>query len=244
MIWFLPWDEDASVRHIPWATWTLVLLNCLAFAFNAGDGDAWIIAWGLNAAHPHWQDYVSCCFAHAGLVHLAGNMIFLMLFGDNVEDVFGPLPFLALYFLGGLLGNFWFVSANPTLDLPSIGASGCIATLAGAYALLFFSREIGVKIFFLFLPLHTMYVPAPLLLLFYFGVDIVRAGVGHGALPDGGGVNFVVHAAGFIIGVVVAFVALLLGVSSRYHGSAAGHALLGYWVETPPLRPRRRPTAR
>jgi membrane associated rhomboid family serine protease len=240
MFWLLPWDEDASVRHLPWATWTLVLLNCLAFAFNAGDGEAWITGWGLNPAHPQWQDFISSNFAHAGIVHLVGNMLFLLLFGDNVEDVFGPLPFLGLYFLGGLLGDWWFVSANASTDLPSVGASGCIATLAGAYGLLFFREEIGVKLMFLFLPVHTMFVRAPVVLAFYFGLDLVQAFVGHGVLPAGGGTNFVVHAAGFVVGVFGALLAVLCGVTARYHGKAAGHALLGYWsAEAAPRRRKR-----
>ena len=244
MIWFLPWDEDASVRHLPWATWMLIFLNCLAFCFlsQAGEGRAWIEDWGLVAAQPHWYHYLSSSFVHAGIVHLVGNMLFLMLLGDNVEDAFGPLPFLLLYFLGGFAGDFWYVHANATSTIPSVGASGCISALAGAYALLFFSNTIGVRVFLILFPIHTFFIRAPWVLLFWFGADVFRTFAGHGVLPEGGGVNFVAHGAGFAFGVATAAVALLWGVGRRYEDRAQGHALLGYWKEPVPVRraPRRR----
>ena len=104
-----------------------------------------------NPAEPHWYHYVTANFVHGDLMHLVGNMFFLLLFGDNVEDAFGPLPFLALYFLGGLVGDVWFVSANASLAIPSVGASGCIAAIAGAYGLLFFTSTIGVRVIFIVL---------------------------------------------------------------------------------------------
>ena len=241
MIWLLPWDEDASVRHLPWATWTLILLNCLAFCFlsGTGGGEAWIKDWGLVAAEPHWYHYLSSSFVHAGLMHLVGNMLFLLVFGDNVEDAFGPLPFLALYFLGGFAGDFWFVSANASSMIPSVGASGCISAIAGAYGLLFFSSTIGVRLMFFVFPVHTFTIAAPWVLLFWFGADVFRTFAGHGVMPDGGGVNYVVHGAGFAFGLAIAGIALLFGVGRRYEGSAAGHALFGYWLE-PSMAPRRR----
>jgi membrane associated rhomboid family serine protease len=236
MIWLLPWDEDASVRHLPWATWTLIFLNCLAFLFFAGSGDAWIQSWGLVPAQPHWYHYLGSSFTHAGLWHLAGNMLFLLVFGDNVEDAFGPLPFLVLYFLGGFAGDFWFVHANAASTIPSVGASGCISAIAGAYGLLFFSKSIGVKLMFFVFPLRTFTLGAPWVLLFWFGGDIFRTFAGHGVLPEGGGVNFVAHGAGFAFGAAAAAIALLCGVGARYEGSAQGHAWLGYWVEPAPVR--------
>jgi hypothetical protein len=85
-----------------------------------------------------------------------------------------------------------------------------------------------------------MFVRAPVVLASYFGLDLVQAFVGHGVLPAGGGTNFVVHAAGFVVGVFGALLAVLCGVTARYHGKAAGHALLGYWsAEAAPRRRKR-----
>ena len=244
MIWLLPWDEDASVRHVPWATWTLILLNILAYLFLSpeGGGEAWVKQWGLVAAEPHWYHFITANFVHGDLMHLVGNMFFLLLFGDNVEDAFGPLPFLALYFLGGLVGDIWFVSANAELAIPSVGASGCIAAIAGAYALLFFRSTIGVRVIFVVLPVYKWMVRAPWVLLFWFGADLFRTFYHHGVLT-GGGVNYVAHGAGFAFGVAVAGLALVCGVGHRYHGRAAGCDWFGYWRELPPTRRRPRITS-
>ena len=246
MIWLLPWDEDASVRHVPWATWLLIFLNVLAYLFLSGEagGDAWVKQWGLVPAEPHWYHFITANFVHGDLMHLVGNMLFLLVFGDNVEDAFGPLPFLALYFLGGLAGDLWFISANATSSIPSVGASGCIATLAGAYALLFFSSTIGVRLMFFVFPVHTFTFGAPWVLLFWFGADLFRTFAGHGVLPEGGGVNFVSHGAGFAVGLFVAVLALLCGVGHRYHGSAGGHSWFGYWAPQTAPRKLRKPRMR
>jgi membrane associated rhomboid family serine protease len=236
MIWLLPWDEDASVRHLPWATWTLIFLNCLAFLFFAGSGDAWIQSWGLVPAQPHWYHYLGSSFTHAGLWHLGGNMLFLLVFGDNVEDAFGPLPFLLLYFLGGFVGDYWTVHANAASTIPSVGASGCIATIAGAYGVLFFGSTIGVRLMFVLFPVKTFHLGAPWVLAFWFGADVFRTFAFHGVLPDGEGVNYVAHGAGFVVGAAVALCALLCGVGRRYEGKAQGHAWLGYWIEPTPAR--------
>jgi membrane associated rhomboid family serine protease len=245
MIWLLPWDEDASVRHLPWATWTLIFLNVLAFFFlsGEGDGEAWIKQWGLVPGDPHWYHFITANFVHAGWMHLIGNMLFLLVFGDNVEDAFGPIPFLALYLLGGLAGDLLFVSSNASSMIPSVGASGCISAIAGAYGLLYFSNTIGVRLIFLVFPVYTFHVAAPLVLLFWFGADVFRTFAHHGVLPDGGGTNFVAHGAGFAFGMAVAAVALMAGVQRRYEGKALGDAWLGYWVEPAPA-PRRRVGAR
>jgi membrane associated rhomboid family serine protease len=245
MIWLIPWDEDASVRHVPWATWLLIFLNVLAYLFLSGEGggDVWVKQWGLVPAEPHWYHFITANFVHGDLMHLVGNMLFLLVFGDNVEDAFGPLPFLALYFLGGLVGDAWFVSANAAMAIPSVGASGCIATLAGAYGVLFFSSTIGVRVVLLVFPVHKFTVAAPLVLLFWFGADVFRTFAHNGVLAGGGGVNFVAHGAGFAVGVVVAAVALAWGVGRRYEGGGLGHAWFGYWPDTP-AKPRRRLPAR
>jgi len=236
MIWLLPWDEDASVRHLPWATWALIFLNVIAFFFLSGEGggEAWIKDWGLVAGQPHWYHFITSSFVHAGWFHLIGNMLFLLVFGDNVEDAFGPLPFIALYLVGGFVGDAWYVSSNAASMIPAVGASGCISAVAGAYGVLFFANTIGVRLMLFVFPVHTFKVAAPLVLLFWFGADVFRTFAHNGVLPDGGGVNFVAHGAGFAFGLVVAVVAIACGVGRRYEEEVPGHAWLGYWVETPP----------
>jgi membrane associated rhomboid family serine protease len=250
MIWLLPWDEDAGVRHMPWATWSLIALNIAAFLLTflvtPAESEAWIPRWGLTPAEPHWYQFVTSNFVHGGPMHLVGNMLFLLVFGDNVEDAFGPVPFLLLYFIGGLAGDWMFVSANPAMMIPSVGASGCISTLAGAYLVLFFSSTIGVRVLFLVFTLHTFHIRAVWVLLFWFGADVFQTFTSHGVLPDGGGTNFVAHGAGFAFGVVAALAAAIYGVGRRYELLDDGHAWFGYWPTSLEDRPRRRrrPTVR
>lgn len=227
MIWLLPWDEDANVRHLPWATWSLIALNVLVFLFAPGD-EAWFMRWGLVPHDLHWYQFLTSAFMHADVWHLLGNMLFLVVFGDNVEDAFGPVPFLLLYLLGGFLGDLWWVSANPAIDIPSVGASGCIATLAGAYGVLFFSSNIGVKLMFVVFPLYTFELGAMWVLLFWFGADVYQTFASHGVM-HGPGTNFVAHGTGFVAGLLVAIVAVLYGVLRRYDELADGHAWFGYW---------------
>ena len=240
MIWLLPWDEDAGVRHMPWATWSLIAINVLAFLLTflvtPAESEAWIPRWGLNPAHAHWYQFLTSDFVHGGWFHLIGNMLFLLVFGDNVEDAFGPIPFLLLYFVGGLAGDVMWVHANPSIDIPSVGASGCISALAGAYAVLFFSSTIGVRVMFFVFNLRTFYFRAPWVLLFWFGADVYRTFASHGVMDAEPGVNFVAHGMGFAVGLAVAVIAILVGVLHRYGTLAEGHDWFGYWppsLETP-----------
>lgn len=228
MIWLLPWDEDASVRHLPWATWSLIAINVLVFLFAPGN-EAWYLRWGLVPADLHWYQFLTSAFMHDGPWHLVGNMLFLVVFGDNVEDAFGPIPFLMLYFGGGFIGDLWWVTANPAFDIPSVGASGCIAALAGAYAVLFFSSTIGVKLMFFVFPVYTFELRAFWVLLLWFGADIYLTLAGNGVMGRGEGVNFVAHGAGFMAGLAVAVAAVLWGVLRRYDELADGHVWFGYW---------------
>lgn len=227
MIWLLPWDQGTRVRHLPWVTWTLVVLNVLVFVFAPGD-DASFLRWGLVPSNAHWYQFLTSNFLHADAYHLVGNMLFLVIFGDNVEDAFGPIPFLLLYFAGGLLGDWWWVSANPAMDIPGVGASGCIATLAGAYGVMYFSKTIEVKLMFFVIPVGTFEFGAMWVLLFWFGADIVQTFYTRGVM-HGPGVNFVAHGAGFVVGLTVALAAVLYGVRRRYEDLSDGDAWLGYW---------------
>ena len=229
MIWFLPTDEQETGRHTPWVTWTLVLLNVVAFAamlLSASTTDEWWALYGLTPSDPHWWQYFTGNFVHGDIFHLLWNMVFLAMFGDNVEDILGPLGFTALYFLGGLGGDATFVASNPELAIPSAGASGCVATIAGAYGLMFFNRAVDVQVFFIAFPVASIAVPAILLLLYYFGVDLWLTARDGGAWS--GGANYVSHGVGFALGLVVGTLALGSGAVARFRKHKQGHALFGY----------------
>lgn len=230
MIWFLPWENDESARHHPWATWTLIVVNVLVFlGMPSGVAlDAWLGEWGLIAADPRPAQFLTSAFIHGGWVHLIGNLFFLWMFGDNVEDALGIVGFLAVYFLGGLAGDLLYVSANAH-SIPSIGASGCIAAIAGAYAVMFFDRRVSLKVMIVVFPVYTLEMGAFWLLLLWFGVDVWLTAAGGGAIGGEGGVNYVAHGAGFAFGFAVGVLARLQGTMRRYALLSKSDPWWGYW---------------
>lgn len=136
-------------------------------------------------------------FLHASLLHLFGNMWFLWVFGDNVEDRFGKLGYLAFYLIGGVVASLGQVLSSPNSLVPTIGASGAIAAVMGAYLVLYPRGRIVTIILPLFFPLV---LPALLVLLFWFGLQFVT--------DPSSGVAWVAHVTGFAFGVLAAFALL------------------------------------
>lgn len=233
MIWLLPWESENHVRHMPWATWTLLLLNIGAFLLAPRGTEeqvrAWYMEYGLVPGDWHWFQFITSAFMHGSWLHLAGNMFFLWVFGDNVEDALGTAGFVVVYALGGLVGDVLFVQANSGMMIPSVGASGCLAAIAGAYAVLFFSRTIDLKVMVLVFPVYTLHLQAFWVLLLYFGMDTFLTIKGKGVLERAGGVNFVAHGAGFLFGLGVGVLALMQGVMRRYDRLSTGSGWWGYW---------------
>jgi len=134
-------------------------------------------------------------FLHASVLHLFGNMWFLWVFGDNVEDRFGKLGYLAFYLLGGVVASLGQVLSSPTSLAPTIGASGAIAAVMGAYLVLFPRGRIVTIVLPLFFPLV---LPALVVLGFWFALQFVT--------DPSSGVAWVAHVTGFAFGVLTAFV--------------------------------------
>ena len=223
MLWLLPLEDETHVPRTPWCTWLLIAINLLAYFPLGMDFDRY----GLSSIDPKWYQFISGNFTHASVMHLVSNMYFLWLFGDDVEDAFGRVPFLLLFFLGGFAGDLLFVYAND-LHMPTIGASGCISALAGAYAVLFCHRNLKLKVFVAVVPIYTLAINAVTLALLYFGVDFALTVIHQGKLPDEAGVNFVSHGVGVAFGVAAALAARAFGVMDRFERSI-GSAWWGYW---------------
>jgi membrane associated rhomboid family serine protease len=136
-------------------------------------------------------------FVHGDFFHLAGNMLYLWIFGDNVEDVMGPFRFLAFYLLCGLGAAATQVAIMPASDVPMVGASGAIAGILGAYALLY-PRARVLTLVFLLIFVRIMYLPAVVLLGIWFLMQLLSAGSSAGA-----GVAWWAHIGGFVVGVVL-----------------------------------------
>jgi len=144
-----------------------------------------------------WWTLISSMFVHGGILHLAGNMLFLWIFGDNVEDALGHARYLVFYFLCGVSAGLVQILANPASRIPLVGASGAIAGVLGAYALLYPTARVQTLVF-LFIFIRIIPLPAILLLGLWFLLQVVAAPSGSGA-----GVAFFAHIGGFLAGMVL-----------------------------------------
>ena len=143
-------DDDSGRRTIPLVTYGLVALNILFFFVELAGGDAFIEKWAFVPtrflANPVADvlTIFSSMFMHAGWVHLGGNMLYLWIFGDNVEDRFGHIKFIVFYLLCGIAATFAQLIFSLGSNVPNLGASGAIAGVLGAYILLFPQGKIRV----------------------------------------------------------------------------------------------------
>lgn len=162
-----------------------------------------------------WLSLVTCMFLHGGWMHLLGNMWFLLLFGNNVEDRLGSIFYLILYFAGGMLASGVHWAVDPTSTMPVIGASGAIAAVLGAYAITWPWARVSCLIFLLVF-VTIIDVPALVVLGAWFLVQVLE---GHRALVHSqiGGVAWWAHVGGFLAGIVLMPVLSFLAGSARVH---------------------------
>jgi len=201
-------DHNPSGRT-PYVTWGLIGLNIVVFFLYyplARDDYALLSIYSDFALVPgfisegyQFHTFFTSMFMHGGWLHLAGNMLFLWIFGDNMEDEMGHLPYLFFYLSAGLgAGAVHYLSA-PGSMVPTVGASGAIAGVMGGYLLLFPRARVDILliliIFFKVFP-----VPAWLMLGLWFILQVYN---GIGVDPDMGGVAYWAHAGGFIIGILL-----------------------------------------
>jgi membrane associated rhomboid family serine protease len=151
---------------------------------------------------PTWETVFTAMFMHGGLLHLGGNMLFLWIFGNNVEDSMGPVKFVAFYLLGGLAATAGQTLIGPNEVVPNIGASGAIAGVLGGYILLFPRARVITVIFIIFF-FTILELPAMLILGFWF-VEQVLFGAYDLSDPTGGGggVAYFAHIGGFVFGLL------------------------------------------
>ena len=147
---------------------------------------------------PKWATVITCMFMHGGWMHLIGNMWFLAVFGDNVEDAMGTVRFLVFYLLCGVAAVAAQVVSDPTSTVPMVGASGAIGGVMGAYAVLFPRARVHMLVFLGFL-ITRIVVPAFLMLGYWFLLQLVSGMIE----PGGSGVAFWAHIGGFVAGLVL-----------------------------------------
>src|SRR5207237_4184270 len=134
--------------------------------------------------------------------HIGGNMLFLWIFGNNVEDKIGPIRYLLFYFLGGIAASTAQLAVGPSSALPNLGASGAIAAVLGAYLVMFPRRRVLVLVFFFFITFFEL--PAVVVLGGWFLLQVF-SGVGSLGTHVNGGVAFFAHIGGFVLGLVLAY---------------------------------------
>ena len=154
-----------------------------------------------KAAVPAWATLLTCIFLHGGWMHFFGNMWFLWIFGDNVEDRYGHLGYLAFYLLCGAAASVAHYAAGPTSMIPTIGASGAIAGVMGAYLFLY-PRARVLTLVPLVVILQVLSVPAPLFLGIWFLMQFYQGAVAN-ASAAAGGVAWWAHIGGFVVGLVL-----------------------------------------
>ena len=207
-------DDDSTRRTLPVVTYALIVLNVLFFLVELSGGDAFIRRWAFVPsrflANPI-GDFVTLftsMFMHGGWVHLGGNMLYLWIFGDNVEDRFGPSKFLVFYLLCGLAATFAQLAFSLGSDIPNLGASGAIAGVLGAYLVMFPQGSVRVLMGRGIIPMPALIVIGLWFVLqFFSGIDSIAN------TADTGGVAYMAHIGGFIAGFVLTF--LLGGNSTR-----------------------------
>ena len=199
-------------RTTPYLTVTIIVLNALAWFFElALPRDVlpvFLQVYGVVPADFRAPTLISSMFLHGSWSHVIGNMWYLWIFGDNVEDRMGHGRFLVFYLLCGIVAAIGQIVIDPESTLPTIGASGAIAGVMGAYFVLYpHSRVLTlVPIFFVFM--QVIELPTILLLGFWFLMQLFNAGaVAVTASTHGsGGVAFMAHVAGFVAGAIGVFV--------------------------------------
>jgi membrane associated rhomboid family serine protease len=203
----IPLRDVIPSRTKPGVTISLIVVNVLVYLFQASlterGQEAFIYAFGVVPAYFTWLSVFTSLFVHGGLAHLLGNMLFLWIFGDNVEDRMGHLRYLIFYVTSGVVAALSQVVLDPDSLVPMVGASGAIAGVMGAYLVLY--PHSRVLMLFPF-PVFLFELPAVAFLGLWFVVQFLN---GIGQLPVfqqdqlSGGVAFWAHVMGFATGLVL-----------------------------------------
>lgn len=203
----IPIKDVIPSRTTPVVTVLLIAANALVFLYQLGlspeEFEAFVFAFGLVPAHFTVLTLFTSMFVHAGLGHVGGNLLYLWIFGDNIEDRLGHGRFLAFYLATGVVAALSQTAMDPASRIPMVGASGAIAGVMGGYFVLYpHSRVLTLFPF----PLMLFEVPAIFFLGLWFVIQFVSglgslAAAANGGLP--GGVAFWAHIMGFVAGVVL-----------------------------------------
>ena len=205
----LPIRDHNPSERLPYVTYTLMAINVAVYLFGLATltNDLAISQFYYDyaliparfSAGENYGALITSMFLHAGLMHLAGNMLFLWIFGDNLEDKMGHIPFLIFYLVSGICADITQFAVDPYSPIPVVGASGAIAGVMGGYLLLFPKAKVDIFIF-LIIFIRILPIPAWIMLGLWFGLQLFN---GIAADAPAGGVAYWAHAGGFIVGFVL-----------------------------------------
>jgi len=221
---FFPLKDINPTQRFPLVTIGLILSNVIVFVYELSLGmqlDAFIAAYGAipyelthgvdlvgrDPANPiihtkgppiHYLTVFSSMFIHGGFLHLFGNMLYLWIFGNNIEDVLGPAKFLLFYVACGLIAALAHVIMQPGSTIPTVGASGAVSGVLGAYLIAYPRARVLTLVFVVFF-VRVMLVPAGVLLVFWFAIQMFSGFSSLGL--RGGGVAWFAHIGGFLAGI-------------------------------------------
>jgi len=199
--------SDASRRPVrmPLITPIIIAVNSLVFLLELARGDAFVMQWSavpaqITSGH-NLITILTAMFMHGSWSHIIGNMIFLWAFGPEIEDAMGRGRYLVFYLVGGLIAMLAQVAASPHSTVPNLGASGAIAAVMGAF-IVTYPRDRIKSLLLIFIFVKVTFIPAALLIGFWFLTQLVHAG--SVAQVQTGGVAYLAHVGGFIFGAITA----------------------------------------
>jgi len=190
---------------LPVVTAFIIVVNVFFFFLELLRGDAFVMQWSAIPAQifsgHHWITVFTAMFMHGSWSHIIGNMIFLWAFGPEIEDAMGRARYLVFYLVGGLVAMLAQIVADPHSTVPNLGASGAIAAVMGAF-IVTYPRDRIKAVLLIFVFVRITFIPAALLIGFWFLTQLVHAGAV--AQVQRGGVAYLAHVGGFIFGVLTA----------------------------------------
>jgi membrane associated rhomboid family serine protease len=215
---FLPIRDDNPTQIWPVMTVSLIFINVLVFLYQLtlGPEEGQIFVYQFGAipaavlgnqslpsdmiAIPATMSVLTSMFLHGGFMHLIGNMLYLWIFGNNVEEAMGHIRFLIFYLVTGVVASMTHFLMDVDSTIPTIGASGAISGVLGAYILLYPHAQVYVFVFIVII-IRMLYIPAGIVLGFYFLLQVFQGASTMG--QEGGGVAWFAHIGGFVAGMIL-----------------------------------------
>ncbi len=200
-------DERSRNRIFPWVTILFIFINVGVFLLEVSRGQAFVDRWAFVPnrflADPLGDSItlITAMFMHGGWFHLISNMLYLWIFGDNIEGRFGHLRFILFYMLSGVGATLAQLIVTGGSNMPFLGASGAIAGVLGAYMLFFPRRRVSVLLGYWLIPL-----PAFIVIGVWFLLQLLRGFTSFTVMADTGGIAHAAHVGGFICGLFLALV--------------------------------------